>query len=117
MRQSGLVRSIVLSATVLGFVLTACGCGLESSSRVTSAPAAVTYTEVAEILKLHCTRCHREMTKYKGVMAFVVPGKPEESTLYTWTDTPTSHGQQESKITPAEVAKIKDWILQGAVGP
>lgn len=105
-------------------------------------PAKLTRTEpidyskdVQPIFAAKCTVCHSgseikgklDMGTYAAMMkggrrgVSVVPGKPMESTLYTFS----SHNKgpimppktEENPLTAHEVAILKLWIEQGAKGP
>ncbi|BDC50706.1 hypothetical protein F183_A30220 [Bryobacterales bacterium F-183] len=85
-------------------------------------------TEVHPILAAHCMPCHSGKTPQAGLLLTngdgakkaIVPGKPEASLLLTRilgeggkpVMPPTG-----SPLKPAEVAKIRQWITEGAVWP
>ena len=83
-----------------------------------------------DVLNKHCTSCHGEGKKNyraapidKGTHAKllekkqVVPGKPDESELYTYMidpDDPMPPKKVELRPTAEEIATIKTWIEKGA---
>src|SRR4051812_2570942 len=83
--------------------------------------------DIAPLLKAHCAECHTD-GKYKGSFSLdtreamlkseaVVPGKSGESELIervTSDDPDEVMPQKGERLTPAEVARLKAWIDQGA---
>src|SRR4051794_29313470 len=96
-----------------------------------SPPAKIAPTfeqHVRPILKAHCVECHGEGKKLKGGLDLrlrrflvaggdkgpaVVPGKPNESSLYQRV---RDHQMPPGKVklSTAEVERIKEWIAAGA---
>ncbi len=91
------------------------------------------FRDIRPILVEHCQGCHQPakpggglvLTSYQGLRKGgeseepgVVPGKPEESTLYTYVVAEEGEEPLMPKdappLSPAEVEKIRRWILQGA---
>ncbi len=89
--------------------------------------------DIRPILVEHCQGCHQPAKPSGGLVLTsydhlrkggeseepgVVPGKPEESTLYTYVVAEEGEEPLMPKdappLTPAEVEKIRRWILQGA---
>ena len=93
--------------------------------------------DVKPILEHNCVSCHRE-DNAKGKIRFdvkefafkgddvIVPGKPEDSSLY-WTTTlpedddlfmpPIKHAEKDYPLTDPEKKILKDWISEGAEWP
>ncbi len=112
-------------------VLTAClallliGCG----SKPAPAPAAqqqppdntLTYgRDIQPLFATNCASCHAaggaaakyDLTTYQGVTALVVPGQPDSSKLYQML----VEGKMPptGKLDSMSLAKVRDWIAQGA---
>jgi hypothetical protein len=84
--------------------------------------------DIRPILKAHCFECHGEGEKLKGGLDLrlrrlmlkggddgpvLVPGKPDKSELFKMVhsgDMP----KRDKKLTPEQVALIKQWIATGA---
>lgn len=100
-------------------------------------PAAVSAADykrdIMPILKAECFKCHsEELGKEKGGFVFdnltrfakdigpgkiVEPGKPDESHLIeTFINDveEDSHMPPKKNLTPAQIAKFKEWIAEGA---
>lgn len=86
---------------------------------------------VAPIFERHCVRCHSPQNR-KGEVSlatiddlrsseFVIAGQPDEShllSLVTADDGDVPEMPKESPpLSPAEVATIRQWIIEGAVWP
>lgn len=88
---------------------------------------------IAPLFAAHCHGCHAaavtmgslDLETYEGLRrggnhgAIVVPGKPEESRLYTMlTGKHAPAMPMDGKVlAPAQVAMVASWIAGGAVGP
>src|SRR5215204_5621464 len=91
--------------------------------------------EIKPMFEKYCLSCHGE-TKPKGSLkmttrelsikggdngAGIVPGKPDESPIYTLTILPPDHDDvmppKGDKLTKEENEKVKNWIAQGAEWP
>jgi len=95
-------------------------------------PAGVFARTVWPILQASCVECHGpesqkgdlRLDSPEAIMvtgeygAVVVPGKPEESTLYTLTNLPADHidimPAKGDPLTPEQIEAIHAWILSGA---
>ncbi|HVK11593.1 MAG TPA: c-type cytochrome domain-containing protein [Gemmataceae bacterium] len=90
---------------------------------------AVTYTShIQKIVQMKCVVCHGEgsvkgklsmktlalMTKGGSGGAGVVPGKPDESTVWMRIDDGTMPPSDKEQLTDAEKKMIHDWITSGA---
>ncbi|HEX7862657.1 MAG TPA: SUMF1/EgtB/PvdO family nonheme iron enzyme [Verrucomicrobiae bacterium] len=91
--------------------------------------------EVKPVLEMHCLSCHgtekpkgalRLTTKENAVKGgddgtSLVPGKPNESPLYTTTILPADHEDamppKGPRLTKEETEKLRLWIEQGAEWP
>ena len=102
------------------------------------ATAAVDFaTDIQPVFENTCVQCHNP-EKAKGKLqlvsketlgkggdsgAAVVPGKPEESQMVKRMTLPESDDEamppkgKGERLTPAQVAKVKEWIAAGAVWP
>jgi len=84
--------------------------------------------DIRPILKAHCFDCHGEGEKLRGGLdlrlrrlmlkggdegAVIVPGKPEKSLLFKMVHS-GEMPKREKKLTPEQVALIKQWIASGA---
>jgi mono/diheme cytochrome c family protein len=92
--------------------------------------AALTYErDVRPLFKAHCFHCHGEGGELKGGLDLrlrrllvkggdsgeaLVPGKPEESPLFDRIQKAEMPPGDKKKLSPAEVALIRNWIAQGA---
>lgn len=99
---------------------------------VPQAVLAVSFTnEIAPILAQKCIACHGEQKAKgnfqlhtfqalsKGVKGepVLVPGKPEESTLFQVLVTPDEDSrmpQEDDPLPPVQIALIKQWLTEGA---
>ncbi len=91
------------------------------------------HRDIRPILVEHCQGCHQPakpmgglvLTTYQGLLKggeseepAIVPGKPEDSPLYTYVVAEDGEEPLMPKdappLTQAEVEKIRQWILQGA---
>ncbi|HUR47207.1 MAG TPA: SUMF1/EgtB/PvdO family nonheme iron enzyme [Candidatus Saccharimonadales bacterium] len=92
--------------------------------------------DIRPILELNCTKCHGP-EQHKGKLRLdsreaalkggdngpaLVPGKPEESKLYTSTVLPPDHDdvmppKKEGHLSKGQTDLIKGWIQQGADWP
>src|ERR1051325_7699011 len=92
--------------------------------------------EIKPILELNCTKCHGP-EQHKGKLRLdskeaalkggengsaLVPGKPEESKIYTSTILPPDHDdvmppKKEGHLSKGQTDLIKRWIQQGADWP
>lgn len=91
--------------------------------------------DVRPILQANCVACHNvttsegsvilespeAMLKSEGSSAVIVPGKPEESLLYTLSRRgaepvmpPMPNDRQAKPLTARELGILKQWILEGA---
>lgn len=91
--------------------------------------------DVRPILQANCIACHNvttsegsvilespeAMLKSEGSSAVVVPGKPDESLLYTLSRRgaepvmpPLPNDRQAKALSPKELAILKQWIVEGA---
>lgn len=91
--------------------------------------------DVRPILQANCVACHNvttsegsvilesldAMLKSEGSSAVVVPGKPDESLLYTLSRRgvepvmpPLPNDRQAKALSPKELAILKQWIVEGA---
>src|SRR3954468_19860590 len=83
---------------------------------------------IRPILKAHCFDCHGEGEKLRGGLdlrlrrlmikggdegTVIVPGKPEKSLLFKLVHN-GEMPKREKKLTPEQVALIKQWIAGGA---
>lgn len=89
--------------------------------------------DIAPLFAAHCNGCHAaavtmgslDLETYEGVRrggnhgTIVVPGKPEESRLYTMlTGKHAPAMPMDGKVlAPAQVAMVASWIAAGAAGP
>ena len=111
-------------------------CGTEDNTVVapaTTPPAtdsAVTFANVEPILDARCVGCHGDkepkkgvnLTTYATVMAggeegpIVIAGKPEQSELVEvlQADHKPRMPFKQDPLTDEEIAKITDWVAQGA---
>ena len=112
------------------FFILACSCCILN--------AEIDFTrDVQPILEHNCVSCHRA-DKAEGdirlddkSVAFeyedlIVPGKPEESSIY-WTTTlpldddlfmpPIKNEEKDYPLTDAEKSVLKQWIVEGAKWP
>src|SRR5256885_13542069 len=84
--------------------------------------------DIRPILKAHCFDCHGEGEKLKGGVdlrlrrlmlkggdegAVIVLGRPEKSLLFKMVHS-GEMPKREKKLTPEQVALIKQWIAGGA---
>ncbi len=100
-----------------------------------ASPAVAEYTaHVQPILQNNCYRCHGGMNRRGGLQmqtrealltggkhgAAMVPGKPDESLMIKligpgpYPDDLEAMPTKGSKLTPAEVATLRQWIAAGA---
>jgi hypothetical protein len=89
--------------------------------------------DIVPILKAECYKCHSEESgKEKGDFVFdnvtrfakdigpgrvIEPGKPEESRFletFTLEMDDDAHMPPKKNLSPAQIAKIKEWIAEGA---
>jgi hypothetical protein len=89
--------------------------------------------DIVPILKAECYKCHSEESgKEKGDFVFdnvtrfakdigpgrvIEPGKPEESRFletFTLEMDDDAHMPPKKNLTPAQIAKFKEWIAEGA---
>lgn len=74
--------------------------------------------EIASIMQNKCAGCHNPggmrsnspLDSYKGVMDYIVPGKPADSALIQKVD----GGSMGGFFSPDELDLIKKWVEQGA---
>lgn len=97
------------------------------------ARADVSFTrDIAPILLKRCTGCHGEKTNLGGYRAHtfqylmkpaasgaqpIVPGKPEQSSLYRLVSTQVASirmPKSDDPLTPLEIGNIRAWIVSGA---
>ncbi|HEV3440573.1 MAG TPA: c-type cytochrome domain-containing protein, partial [Gemmata sp.] len=86
-------------------------------------------TEVLPILRTHCLNCHGAVGKPKGDVdltsfvklmksqspgKIVVPGKPEQSDIYTSITEREMPSGGKPKPSEKELLVLKNWILSGA---
>jgi WD40 repeat protein len=87
------------------------------------------YREVLPILQRHCSGCHQpakrggklRLDNFAAMMkggesgVLVVPGKPDESDLFSWIegDEPEMPRNAEP-LDPEQIGTIKQWIAEGA---
>src|SRR5437667_9960667 len=84
--------------------------------------------DIRPILKAHCFECHGEGEKLKGGLDLrlrrlmlqggddgpvIVPGKPGQSLLFKLVHS-GEMPKRDKKLTPDQVALIKQWIAAGA---
>jgi protein TonB len=91
---------------------------------------AVSYKEVAPILRTYCGNCHGQVGKPKGGVdlrsfaaikkgdengkALVVPGNPEKSPLYESITAGRMPDGGKTPPNPKELQLLHDWIASGA---
>jgi mono/diheme cytochrome c family protein len=79
--------------------------------------------EVKPILELRCVRCHGDDRAMKNLrldrrdraMSAIVPGKPEESSLYLAAK--VGFMPPGAKLSPDELETLRKWIAEGARWP
>ncbi len=129
------IRMLAGCAVVLVFVGSLFPVAAEEPEKdAPAADAPVSFNrDIRPILVEHCQGCHQPakpggglvLTSYEHLRKGgeseepgVVPGKPEESTLYTYVVAEEGEEPLMPKdappLTPDEVEKIRRWILQGA---
>src|ERR1043166_5485843 len=106
----------------------AAGAILLVSASVFGAPLPTFEKDIRPILKAHCFDCHGEGEKLRGGLDLrlrrlmlkggdegpvVVPGKPEKSLIYKMVRE-GEMPKRGQKLTPDQVALIKQWIAGGA---
>jgi hypothetical protein len=88
----------------------------------------VVFKDVFPVLRKHCTECHgagkaqagidvttiAKMMASKGKGKLLVPGKPDDSTLYTSIIDGEMPKDNRSTLTDKEKMLIHDWIKGGA---
>lgn len=92
------------------------------------APAPTFEKDIRPILKAHCFDCHGEGEQLKGGLDVrlrrllvaggedgpaIVPGKPDQSELLKLVES-GKMPKRDKKLTPAEVALLRQWIATGA---
>src|SRR2546428_14049553 len=95
---------------------------------VVDAASATFEKDIRPILKAHCFDCHGEGEKLRGGLDLrlrrlmlkggddgpvIMPGKPEKSLLFKMVHE-GEMPKRGKKLTPEEVALIKQWIAAGA---
>src|SRR3954471_13106570 len=122
-------KTIFVSATI--------AIGLLGSAWGLSAAEKVDFNkDVKPILELNCTKCHGP-EQHKGKLRLdskeaalkggengnaLVPGKPQDSKMYTSIILPADHDdvmppKKEGVLSKAQTETIKNWIEQGADWP
>jgi mono/diheme cytochrome c family protein len=97
-----------------------------ATQRLRAADAAALWSgKVQQILDVHCVKCHGVLEQKSGLEldtpemvrkggengVVVVPGKPEESTLYTSLEKGADpHMPPKKQLSDAERAAVKEWI-------
>ena len=125
-RQLKSLHAVFLSFSKLGVALWA-SVALGQSSDTSN--TVVTYDQVQPVLKKHCVSCHGierergdlDLSSTTGITAgsssgaVVVPGKPEESLLYTLSAHLESPRMPpgKAKIPQREIDLIRNWIEGG----
>ncbi|MEI6358260.1 MAG: DUF1549 domain-containing protein, partial [Verrucomicrobiota bacterium] len=122
-------RSAQDRGALRGFATAAFALGLLCFATITRAADALTFEkDIRPILKAHCFECHGEGEQPKGGLDLrlrrlmlaggengpvVVPGKPDASPLLKLVGDGTMP-KRDKKLTVAEVALIRRWIIAGA---
>ena len=119
---------VFLLGTMTCFLSAAAG---EPSPPAIAGPAGkslVFETDLEPLFQSRCIRCHGEKVQ-KGELNLasraallkggesgpvVVPGKPDESLLFELVRDGAMPADKKDKLTPLEVALVRDWIAQGA---
>lgn len=135
MLKHGLIAGLVLAVPVLAFAPRGAGVATSFVPIAHADDAAPTDAELAgkawDVLNKHCVACHGEgkaknraaaidKNSYKKLVEEqkkVVPGKPDESPVYTTMidhDDPMPPKKVTVRPTDEEIATIKAWIEKGA---
>ena len=111
--------------TCVLLLMMTCTAGL----RAESAASLRFETDVRAILRTHCLQCHGEEPEVQGNLDLrlvrfmhhggdsgpaIVPGKPEDSTLYQRLRDGEMPPDESKQISADELRIIHDWIVAGA---
>ncbi|MDA8235409.1 MAG: hypothetical protein M0Z31_11510 [Clostridia bacterium] len=115
------VITVILLIIIGGVVYFNLGDGTDNSIATANSTGAANPTydkEIAPIMQNKCAGCHNPggmrsnspLDSYKGVMDYIVPGKPADSVLIQKVD----GGSMGGFFSPDELDLIKKWVEQGA---
>lgn len=120
---------LLFTTACLGLALTGASASASEPGAAPATDASLTFErDIRPILKAHCFPCHGEGEQLKGGVdlrlrrlmlnpgesgAVLVPGHAEQSALVRLAAS-GEMPKSDKKLTPAQVARLRQWVEQGA---